>query len=326
MSRVNPATDDSVLHQLHLNLTNQTNDKLERYIDIAAIDDLNARNCGKTLLHSAVYGGKITAANALLKAGADANAINTITHFTPLHTAAHHGEEGLTALLLQYSANPNATNFGDNTALHLAAQIGNNEIVSLLLLAGANPRAVNNQGKDALHVALMQGHHYTSLLLLAAGAEPESAAQCIQSQNYYTTDPNMHRVELIIKTLTSHSVCEFNRLIKKLSESEISIVLKPLLKQFIKLHTIARTTRRPSIFNRNKRTACETIADQLYIYVADDQHSNQLTLTAEQEKRLRQGTLHLLFNALRETKPDLQIAVESPPRRSHCSHTCRHSS
>ena len=65
---------------------------------------------GSTPLHCAVWKGHQQAVAALIKAGADVNAVNQNDHWgtTPLHAAAHANQVAIAELLLAHGANPKA--------------------------------------------------------------------------------------------------------------------------------------------------------------------------------------------------------------------------
>src|SRR5687767_5576449 len=80
----------------------------------------------RTPLHWAVWEGHAKVANALLAAGADANARADLD-LTPLWNAARRGRDDLVELLLAHGADPNARMAGDGmgwTPLHIAAGEG----------------------------------------------------------------------------------------------------------------------------------------------------------------------------------------------------------
>lgn len=81
---------------------------------------INARDSdGSTPLHCAVWKGHHHAVAALLKAGADVNAVNQNGHWgtTPLHAAAHANQAAIAELLLANGANPKATDDEGRTPL-----------------------------------------------------------------------------------------------------------------------------------------------------------------------------------------------------------------
>ncbi|KAK3228883.1 hypothetical protein Dsin_000764 [Dipteronia sinensis] len=71
-----------------------------------------------------------------------------------LHLACETGDIGMLELLLQYSANINATDLRGQTPLHRCILRGRATFAKLLLSRGADPRAVNGEGKSSLELAL----------------------------------------------------------------------------------------------------------------------------------------------------------------------------
>lgn len=98
--------------------------------------DINARNDeGVTLLHIVTDPDAI---DLLIRRGADIEA-RDIRGWTPLIEQANNQDNGpdVTAALLDYGANPNATGTGGETALSFARQTGDEEFLKVLISAGA---------------------------------------------------------------------------------------------------------------------------------------------------------------------------------------------
>lgn len=136
---------------------------------------------GSTALHGAVYWGQQEAAELLLDAGADPNAISRdgFLQIAPLGSAiattpgipqpsdTEDGVLDLVRLLLERGADVNARRRDGMTALHAACWRGLGRVAQELLDAGADPAltatAGSHQGQTPADTALAQGH-----LLLAA--------------------------------------------------------------------------------------------------------------------------------------------------------------
>lgn len=84
-----------------------------------------------TALHAAVAGRHTDIALALLRHGADPNAVQQ-GGWTPLHQAADHGDAALVRALLDAGASSSATNDAGVTAKSLAEQKGHAEVIALL--------------------------------------------------------------------------------------------------------------------------------------------------------------------------------------------------
>lgn len=125
------------------------------------------------------------AAVSLILAGADANDPSMQNdgndEYWPIHEAAIAGSSVLVAALLGAGAEPDARDSLHNTALMYAASHGNAECVHLLLDAGADPLA--DSGWDGLedwigwtpvHAAAEAGNHeILAMLLEAAGPDAD---------------------------------------------------------------------------------------------------------------------------------------------------------
>jgi uncharacterized protein len=136
---------------------------------------------GSTALHGAVYWGQHEAAELLLDAGADPNAISRdgFLHIAPLGSAvattpgipqpsdSEDAVLGLVRLLLERGADVNTRRGDGMTALHAACWRGLAQVAQELLDAGADPAlaatAGPHRGQTPADTALAQGH-----LVLAA--------------------------------------------------------------------------------------------------------------------------------------------------------------
>jgi ankyrin repeat protein len=126
---------------------------------------------GTTPLHRAVHRNDIKAADALIRSGADVNAVNRYG-VPALSLAATNGNAALLELLLKAGANPNATQSEGETALMTAARTGIPAAVSTLLAHGADVNAKESwRGQTALMWAAAEGHADTIQVLLEAGAQ-----------------------------------------------------------------------------------------------------------------------------------------------------------
>ena len=138
----------------------------------------NATNCpnaaGRRPLHDAVYHNKYNALKVMLAAGLDTSVRcktgSTWTKkqqlnlqgfaqnqcpcgFSPLHTAAIHGNHSVAELLIRYGSDVNAGDCNGSTPLHVASCQGMVSLISLLVDNGANISAKNFNGFTPLHSA-----------------------------------------------------------------------------------------------------------------------------------------------------------------------------
>jgi ankyrin repeat protein len=123
----------------------------------------------------AAFFGRLEAAEALLKAGADPDtpAANP-SRVAPIHSAAAHRDAPrsleLCRLLLAHGADPNVKQAGGWTPLHQAAAHGRMEVVELLLTKGASPAAVSDDERTPAQMAEAKGHAEIQSRLEHAGA------------------------------------------------------------------------------------------------------------------------------------------------------------
>ncbi len=104
---------------------------------------------GFTALHLATFFSQPEAAEALLRSGADVNAVATNPmKVAVINSAAASGRADLVKLVLRAGANPNARQMMGYTALHAAAARDSVEMVEALLAAGADPTLVNDEGQS----------------------------------------------------------------------------------------------------------------------------------------------------------------------------------
>jgi ankyrin repeat protein len=138
------------------------------------IQDSNSR----TPLHVAVYRKHHAAARALIRLGANPNALDA-QRYDMLTIAATQNDAEMLNIALAGGANPrNVTTFADSTALGTAAHLGHVEIVRILIAHKAPLDHVNGRGWTALHEAVVLGnggpnHVATVEALVKAGADPD---------------------------------------------------------------------------------------------------------------------------------------------------------
>lgn len=153
--------------------------------DIAAIEKLaaageklEATDANKrTPLHVAIFQRQGDAARALIRLGADPNALDA-DRYDIVTIAAVANDTRMLRIALDGGGNPRAiTSRYDGTALIAAAHLGHAEIVRMLIAANAPLDHINNLGWTALIEAVVLGdggrnHISTVAALVTAGANP----------------------------------------------------------------------------------------------------------------------------------------------------------
>lgn len=185
--------------------------------------ELNARNEeGQTALHLAVLNGTFSDADAplvseLLSAGADKNAKQQNSGWTPLHLAIANNHVAAVSALLAHRVQTEVWDDRGKAPLHLAARQGHTQIVKELLSSGADKNARERiAGATPLHIAAFEGLPWIVKILLEAGADKGAKNKygstaldlakegriSLASQKGYT-DPPEKRYATVIELLTT---------------------------------------------------------------------------------------------------------------------------
>jgi ankyrin repeat protein len=126
---------------------------------------------GTTALHRAAQRNDLAAAEQLLRAGADAKAVNRYG-VAPLSLAAANGNAAMVELLIKAGADANTTLPEGETALMTAANTGSVAALKVLIAHGAQVNAVEKtRGQTALMWAVNEGHADAAKVLIEAGAD-----------------------------------------------------------------------------------------------------------------------------------------------------------
>lgn len=114
---------------------------------------------GWTPLHLAAFFGHAAAADRLLKAGADLQAVSqNALRNTPLHAAVAGGHVDVSLLLIEAGAAVDVEDAGGHTPLHIAAEGGYVPVAKALIARGANAHAVDAEDRTPLARAAARGH------------------------------------------------------------------------------------------------------------------------------------------------------------------------
>ena len=128
---------------------------------------------GNSPLHCAALGGDAEVARALIRAGADLEAVNHELD-RPLHLAASVGNLEVVVVILEQGGDLTSRGNRENTALHEAAQAAQVETMEELVRRGLRIDDVNISGEHPVHLAAgVHGPHHSIRhveFLLEAGA------------------------------------------------------------------------------------------------------------------------------------------------------------
>jgi class 3 adenylate cyclase len=125
-------------------------------------------------LWDAVIAGNVTEAIVSIRAGADANGLDTRTNIAgpngrrPLNYAAIRNDTAMIRALLDAGANINSANRSGFTSLHHAGEAGSEEAATLLITNGANLTLRNKYGQTPEQVATAFHHPKVAEILLQA--------------------------------------------------------------------------------------------------------------------------------------------------------------
>jgi uncharacterized protein len=114
---------------------------------------------GWTPLHLAAFFGRLAAAERLIAAGADLNAVSrNALRNTPLHAAVAGGHVDVSLRLIEAGADVNVADAGKHTPFHIAAEAGYVPIARALFDRGADAHVVDAEDRTPLSRAAAKGH------------------------------------------------------------------------------------------------------------------------------------------------------------------------
>jgi len=138
----------------------------------AALVNLSDDN-GTPPLCLAALVGEVGVAEALVKAGADTNAVDSQGRMPMHYVSLGVGNVELVRLLLQHGAAIDGRDETKRTPLHYAVSKDRPAIVDALLEGGADPNAQDQEGNTPLHEAARNNRSHLAKVLLVSGASPE---------------------------------------------------------------------------------------------------------------------------------------------------------
>ena len=139
---------------------------------LLAAGTTSAASLGEALV-GAAHGDDRSAVAALLKRGADANAVAG-DGSTALAWAAIRGNSAVAELLLAAGADPNLSNDLGIGPVSLAIENGAQDLAKLLLRHGADPNVKRENGETPVMTAARLGQVEVMRLMLEGGADPDA--------------------------------------------------------------------------------------------------------------------------------------------------------
>ena len=130
---------------------------------------------GRTVLHSAAFGGHLLLTQHLVGQGADLEAIDKCGR-TALHSSVTSRHLSVAQYLVVQGANKDAADIYGNTALHDSAGQGRVSLVRYLHQQGADVEKVNTKGQTPLHIAAQKDELEVMQYLLEEGGADRNKA------------------------------------------------------------------------------------------------------------------------------------------------------
>jgi ankyrin repeat protein len=138
------------------------------------VDVDGAQGDGSTALHWAAFHDDLDMVKLLLAAGSNVKATTREGGITPLFMACQNGNAAIIEALLKAGADPNAVNANGTTALMTAASSGSADSVKVLVERGADVKALESaHGQSALMFAAALNRDAVVRFLLGHGAAPD---------------------------------------------------------------------------------------------------------------------------------------------------------
>lgn len=136
-------------------------------------------NDGWSVLHIAARDGRDKLVQLLCKRGADVNLKASKAAKSPLMMASHTGQAGAAQILIAAGAEVNAVDFEGSNALFLASEAGHSGTVETLLDNGADYTAESKAGVTAMMAAAFQGHLHIIRLFAERGFPMDARSRAL---------------------------------------------------------------------------------------------------------------------------------------------------
>ncbi|XP_028858671.1 ankyrin repeat and EF-hand domain-containing protein 1 isoform X2 [Denticeps clupeoides] len=129
-------------------------------LDHGANPNATNQKTGRSALMEAARAGAVELVRAILRKGANVNALDK-KKFNAVHFAAEGGYFEVIQILSAYSADMGLVTAEGNTALHYAARGGHTDCCRFLAQRGCNPKLKNEEGLLPRQIAKDNGHKFT---------------------------------------------------------------------------------------------------------------------------------------------------------------------
>lgn len=151
-------------------------------------------------LHDAArYNANPGIVEALVRGGADVQAMGGWELYTPLHYAARHNNAAVVSALIRNGAQPNdatgyipatwdrSPNSNGNTPLHVTVCTGKTPVIDVLVAAGAKVQQANSSGATPFHFAIWCRNAVSASALLRHGADANAVVTLVEGETQSTS-------------------------------------------------------------------------------------------------------------------------------------------
>lgn len=165
---------------------------------------------GSTALHVAAYYGHASCVELILRAGAEANALDGHGQ-TPLFHACGGGHADVAQALFQAGGSVHFVDGEGRSLLHWAAVGGHDQVCTMLLSRNLPVDGADNSGRTPLHNAAFGNHGRTLAVLLQAGANADLQDDAgITALHWAASTGSLDVVELLLHANAYVNVTEYH--------------------------------------------------------------------------------------------------------------------